>query len=310
MKKHTFIFNIAGGIGKNIMASAAVEALKKAHPESDIIVTSPWTIAWENNPHIEKAISLDKAPMFYKEYIKDNDCTILRLDPYNSEDYFYKRKRLVEIWCDYAGVPYNGEMPGLYFTENETKTIRKKLFTLPFHSSSDGPESQAALEKKPLFFIQSSGGASNQPYPISWARDLPVVTAEAVVAKMNTAGYRTIHLRREDQLPLRGAEWIPFSLREALGAIQFSDKRLFVDSFGAHAAAAWNLPSVVVWVEEAKPAVFGWKIHKNIVPESKEVFRHRRDSYLEAYDISGKWSEHPYADDRIFSEEKILKYLI
>ncbi len=307
MNQHYFIFNISGGTGKNIMATAVVEAIKKAHPKSKIIVTTPWTIVWENNPHIEKCISIEHAPNFYVEYIRDKDCTILRLDPYNAQDFFARTKSLAEIWCDLCKVPYNGELPGLYFTSAENEAIKRKLFAPPFQTSS-GKKQKSPEKDRPLFFIQPSGGAMNQPYPISWARDLPMVTIEEIVKKMNIRGYRTIHLRRENQLPIEGAEWIPFTLREAMGSIQFSDKRLFVDSFGAHAAAAWKMPSVVTWVTPS-PKVFGYAMHKNILPDAKEVFRHRMDAYLEPYNISGVWHEHPYETDEIFDAKKILDLL-
>jgi len=295
MKKQTFIFNIAGGLGKNIMATAVVASIKKHHPESDIIVTSPWQVVWLNNPHVSKSLSLEEVPNFYEEYLKDKNCTMLRLEPYSAQDYFFRRKNLIEVWCDLCKVPYDGELPQLYFTDKEMEIIKEKIFADP-------------EDKRPLFFIQPSGGPSNQQYPISWARDLPISIAEEVVAAMNEKGYRTIHLRRADQIALAGTEWISFNLREAMGAVKFSDKRLFVDSFGAHAAAAWKLPSVVPWIVNS-PTVFGYEMHTNIFPIAKEVFRHRIDSYLEAYDIGGKWHEHPYESDKIFDSKIIVHRL-
>lgn len=305
MTEKYFIFNISGGVGKNIMATAVVEAIKKKYLDGKIIVTTPWTIAWENNPHIERAVSLEKAPLFYKEFIRDRDCEILRLDPYNADDFLHRRKSLTSIWCDLCEVPYSGELPGLYFTNAELEAIRKKIYEPAIHSTNKEPVDP----NKPLFFIQPSGGAPNQPYPISWSRDLPIATVEKIVSNMNAAGYRTIHLRRENQIAIPGAEWINFTLREAMGAVKFSHKRLFVDSFGAHAAAAWRLSSVVPWVTNT-PVVFGYEMHQNILPDAKEVFRHRMDSYLDAYDIVGRWHEHPYETDQIFDADKITNLLL
>ena len=289
------------------MATAVIEAIKKAYPKSKIIISSPWGFVWENNPNVDEIISLEAKPFFYKEYLKDKNVKLFRLDPYNADDFFHRRKSLIEIWCDLCGVPYNGELPALYYTEAENRTIKEKLF--PVALSLQTSSSRSEDLNKPLFFIQPSGGAPNQPYPISWARDLPMSTAQEIVKAMNEKGYRTIHLRRENQLPIEGAEWVPFTLREALGAIQHSQKRLFVDSVGAHAAAAWKLPSVVPWVINS-PKVFGYEMHTNLLPESKEVFRHRAEAYLEPYNIMGIWSEHPYADDKIFSAEKIIEALL
>lgn len=294
MKKQ-IIFNIMGGIGKNILATAVVSSIKKKYPNRSIIVTTPWTIAWENNPDIEKAIDLEKTPHFYRDFVRGTDSTIFRLDPYNCDDFFHRRKHLIDIWCELCGVEYDGSSPKLFFTEEEKEVVKSRLF----------PDTE---DKRPLFFIQPSGGATNQPYPISWARDLPFPVAQEVVNEMNKKGYRTIHLRRDTQLPLENTEWIPLTLRQAMCAIQFSDKRLLVDSFGAHAAAAFGLPAVVTWVSNT-PKVFGYGLHANIEVRTPEEFRHHVDAYIEKYNIGGLWHEHPYKDDRIFSVEEILEAL-
>lgn len=297
MKKQ-IIFNIAGGVGKNIAATAVISSLKKKYPDRSIIVTTPWGIVFENNPDIEKVVDLEKTQFFYKEYIKGSDSLIYRLDPYNADDFFHRDKHLINLWHDLCGVPLLNDalQPKLFFTEKEIESVRKRLFSDP-------------KDKRPLFFIQPSGGAMNQPYPISWARDLPLSIAEKIVQEMNTRGYRTIHIRRENQIALKGSEWIPFTLREAMCAISFSDRRLFVDSFAAHAAAALNFPSVVIWVTNT-PKVFGYPIHTNIEVKEKEDFRHLPDAYLEPYNISGVWSEHPYKTDHIFDAVEILKLLL
>lgn len=294
MKKQ-IIFNIAGGIGKNIAATAVVSSLKKKYPDRAIIVTTPWTIAWINNPDIAAAIDLEKTPYFYRDFILDTDSKIFRLDPYNADDFLQRRKHVAEVWCDLCQAPFKGLEPKLYFTKEEEDAVKARLFPDP-------------NDKRPLFFIQPSGGAFNQPYPISWARDIPIGIIQEVVNEMNKRGYRTIHLRRDNQIAVEGAEWINFTLREAMCAIQFSDKRLFCDSFGAHAAAAFNLPSVVVWVTNS-PKVFGYPLHENIEVKVPEEFRHRIDAYLETYNIMGIWHEHPYKDDRIFSTGEILEKL-
>lgn len=294
MKKQ-IILSIAGGLGKNIAATAVVSSIKKMYPDRAIIVATPWEIAWEQNPQVDKIINLEKTPFFYRDYVKNTDSIVFRLDPYHTDDFLHKRKHLIEIWCDLCGVPYDGSMPLLYFTEAENEKVKKVMYPNP-------------KDERPLFFIQPSGGASNQPYPISWARDLPFATAQEVVDEMNKKGYRTIHIRRENQLPLRDVEWIPFTLREALCAIKFSHKRLFVDSVCAHAAAALEMPSVVTWVTNS-PKVFGYPLHTNIEVHEPAEFRHSPDAYLEPYNIVGVWSEHPYATDKIFNAKEILEKL-
>jgi hypothetical protein len=298
------IFSITGGAGKNIMATAVVHALRQNFPDAHILVTPTWKAAWANNPDVDELIMLDEAPFFFRTHvepwIKDGSAKVFRLDPYHSDDFIHRRKHLIDIWCELCGVTWDGTLPKLFFTEQEKSTVKAKLGLV----GQDGKTSNT----RPIFLIQASGGATNQPYPISWARDLPIAIAEEVVAEMNTRGFRTIQMRRDNQIPLAGAEWIPLELREAMVAMQFSDKRLLVDSVGMHTATALGLPSVVTWVTNT-PKVFGYDIHHNLLPNSELEHRHRADSYLDAYDIMGRWSEHPYKTDRIFSAEEIIKAL-
>ncbi len=296
MQKNSIIFNIAGGVGKNILATAVVRKLKKDFPDKEIIVSSPWEIVWRNNPDVNKIISIEHTPNFYNEYIRGKNSKIIFLDPYSSTDYFYQRKHLAEIWSDLCDITTTDLEPLLYFTDEEKKSVQAKL-------ASINPTG------KPFFFIQSSGGAINQTYPISWARDLPISIAEEITEVMNQKGYLSLQFRRENQIALKGTVWLPLDQREAMCAILFSDKRLFVDSFAAHAAAALKKPSVVTWVINS-PKVFGHKIHKNIETKSQTVFRHRIDSYLEPYNISGIWHEHPYETDIIFDSEEIINLIL
>lgn len=300
---HTIIFNISGGAGKNIAATAVIESIKAKYPKSDIIITTPWIDAWINNPNVSKIIDISKDTGFFENYIYKKDVTLFFFDPYNDEDFLYRREHVIETWCELCGVPCITKQPKLYFTSEENISVLKKI--------SDTAQTDIE-KKKPLFFIQPSGGATNQPYPISWARDLPLKTAEEVVDKMNNLGYRTIHIRRKDQIALPNTTWIEFTIREAMCAIQFSAKRLFVDSLAAHVAGALALPTVVVWVTNS-PKVFGYEIHTHIEafeknPEKIE-FRHSPDAYLDTYNIAGIWSEHPFSDDMIFDSNDIVKKL-
>jgi hypothetical protein len=293
---NSIIFNIAGGLGKNIAATAVVDAIKKKYPERDIIITSFYRDAWVHNKNVKDIVSImtpQQDAQFYKDHIENSDNLVFRLEPYSSEDYFYRRKSLAEIWCDLYDVPFNNETPSLHVLDTEILSAENKI------------------NKKPdekIFLIQTSGGAPNQPYPVSWARDLPFSIAEEVCLEMKNRGYRVIHLRRRDQRNLQNAEWFDLTMREVFALISKSQKRLFIDSFAEHAAAALGKPSVVTWVGN-DPRVFSHPIHTNLLPEIEAGFRHKIDSFLEPYNITGALHEYPYATDRIYSVKKILDAL-
>lgn len=291
MKNKDYIFNISGGVGKNIMATAAVRCLRQANPDSKIYVSSPHTAVWKNNPDVTEIINPLEVKDFYPNHVQGKDIELLAHDPYMSEDFIYKRKHLIEVWCDIFNIPYKKDVSSvLEFSKEEKEKVKSKL------------------PKGKLFFIQTSGGAVNQDYPISWMRDMPLHIGQRVVDEMTKKGYTAVHIRRENQYALENATWIPMTLREMLCSIQFSDKRLFIDSVAQHAAAAFKKESVVTWIGN-KPEIFGYEMHKNILPNVPEEFRHFTDSYLEKYNITGVLHECPYNTNDIFDVEDILSKL-
>ncbi len=296
MKLHNtdrLIFVISGGTGKNIIATGVIEAARKQFPAAEIIIATPWTDVWLNNPHINRAVDFIKEPDLYKNYVNKPNTTVFLHDVYHEESFIHKRKHLTESWADMCGIRYNGEAPKLYFTDAERAATKAKL-------PQDG---------KPLFFIQTSGGAQNQDYPISWMRDMPLSIAQRVVDRMNALGYTTVHLRRPDQYGLDGTFVPHFTVRELLCSIEFSNKRLFIDSVAEHAAAALDKPSVIVWTGN-RPNIFGWNIHTNLLPRETPKFRHKIDSYLELYNITGLIHECPYDTDELFDVDKIITELL
>ena len=65
------IFHIEGGIGKNILATAVIDSLKKTDPERKIILVSAWPQVWFNNSNIEQIFPMGQVANFYKNFIKD-----------------------------------------------------------------------------------------------------------------------------------------------------------------------------------------------------------------------------------------------
>ena len=77
MKKY-IVFHIEGGIGKNIMATAVVKAIKKQHPDREIIIVSPHSGLWLNNPDIYRIYLMGQTPYFYEDFIKDKDTLVFK----------------------------------------------------------------------------------------------------------------------------------------------------------------------------------------------------------------------------------------
>ena len=121
--------------------------------------------------------------------------------------------------------------------------------------------------------------------------------------------YHILHIGRQDQISFDGTEKVFGDLRELFCLITLSEKRLFIDSFAQHAAAAMLKPSVVCWVTTS-PDKLGYNIHRNILPnEEAKIFTHNIDSILLEKEFVGIPHQCNYDISKIFSEKEILEKL-
>ena len=88
-----------------------------------------------------------------------------------------------------------------------------------------------------------------------------------------------------------------------------SKKRLFIDSFGQHLAAAMNKPSVVTWVT-TNPGIFGYGLHKNLIRNKftkKPLFE---QTAYQPFALAQDISSFPYENlNEVFDSQKIIKAL-
>lgn len=286
------IFHIEGGIGKNILATAVVSSLKKSDPERNIILVTAWPAVWFNNPDVFQIYPIGQTANFYKKFVKNQDCKIYRQDPYHTEDYILNKKHLVQIWCELIGIQYNGSNPRLHFSPLELESVRNKMLN---------------GVNKPIFLMHTNGGGQNgRPY--SWYRDLPVQNTIDIVNHFKN-DYHIYQIGYENQIIIEGCHKLTLDTREILASPIFCRKRLFIDSFSQHAAAALGQKSVVCWIGN-KPEILGYELHDNIFPDCEPVFDTLHSSYLDDADISGNPIQFPYDRLKIFNSEEIINSLL
>jgi ADP-heptose:LPS heptosyltransferase len=87
----------------------------------------------------------------------------------------------------------------------------------------------------------------------------------------------------------------PLSNTELAGLVEFSDKRLLIDSSLQHMAAAFGLPSTVLW-NATSSVIFGHAMHDNIQAKDKPR-KSLPGSYLFDYQFDANENEFPYEDD-------------
>lgn len=285
------IFQINGGIGKCIMATAVCEAIKKKYPQSNLIVVSGYADVFLNNPNVYRSYNFNGFSYFYDEFIRDKEVLILAHDPYLETTYIHQNTHLIKIWCNLFGIDYNGEQPNIYLTGREQKFFENKY-----------------ISDKPIFLMQTNGGAQTE-HKYSWARDIPSSMVLDVIETFKN-DYNIVHIKREDQLGYNFTIPVTDSFRALAVLISMSSKRLFIDSFAQHTAKALNMPSTVCWITN-KPEVFGYDIHTNILANAETHKPELRNSYLAQYNISGDLLEFPYnSESEIFDTQRVIDSLL
>ena len=289
-KKGPFcILEIVGGLGKNILATAVISAIKKKYPDHKIIVVSAWEAPLFYNSEVERVYTFGQTPYFYSDYIFE-DTKIFKIDPYSTEDHILKRKHLIKTWLDLYNIPYDGEMPKIYLNPREIELVTDKI----------KPNSG-----KPLLLMHTHGGVVGSQYSKkSWARDIPIEIAQKLVNYFSKS-YRILHLRLPDQPELQNVEMLDLPQRELFVVITLAKKRILIDSFVQHAAAAFNLPSTVCWIAN-DPKVWGYEMHDNIEPNQEKKYEFKKYAYLEEYELSGQIQEFPYNTVNCLDINKIM----
>jgi ADP-heptose:LPS heptosyltransferase len=285
------VFNINGGIGKSIVATAVCKAIKKKYPNSTLIVLSGYPEVFSNSKDVDMSYGFGQEAYFYTKYVENKDVMIMANEPYNVTEHILSQEHLIETWCKMYDIPYNGEQPEIIINERERMFYKQKY-------SSD----------KPIMLIQTNGGAAGQELKYSWARDIPRHIVEKVIKEFSPQ-YNIIHARREDQIAFENTYSVTDSFKGMAVLCEMSQKRFFMDSFLQHTAAALEKPSTVCWVANS-PKIFGYDIHDNILANPFTAKPDLKNSVFSKFNIIGLLEEFPYNNEsEIFSEEKIIESL-
>ena len=280
------IFQVQGGLGKHIAATAVAQAIKNNHPDRELIVVCGWPELWASLPFVHRVYTLGQTQYFFQEYVDGVDSLIFSNEPYLTTDHVHKRLPLIQTWCKMYGVEYAGEKPVIRINPEQRRLIRN------FYK----------FDKPPLL-IHTNGGmyASDKPY--RWARDIPIRVAEEI-AKHYGPTHQIIQVTRQTspKITYPGTAILEglISNTELMGILEICDKRVLIDSSLQHGAAALGLRSTVLW-NATSPEVFGYDIHDNIKAKEKPKIN-LPGSYLFDYDFDGNEMEYPYDE----SDEKDL----
>jgi ADP-heptose:LPS heptosyltransferase len=288
---NTIIFQCDGGLGKSIMATAVLKAIKKEYKKANIIVITHYTDVFINNPNVNKVLHHQQVSNLYKTYIHNKDTKVFITDPYSTSDFITENNHLLKIWCELYGLKYDGEQPEIFISKAE------KEYFEPFYKLD-----------KPIMAIQPNGGAVGQALKYSWTRDLPASVVNDVINYFKN-DYAILHIKRDDQMIYENTIGALDSWRSIAIMLTLSTKRLFIDSSSMHIATALNLPSVVGWIG-TNPKVFGYDMHTNILAkEPTKEMNFESNSYTK-YQLFEDISTMPYNHfGEIFDTQLIINAL-
>lgn len=286
----TVIFFLQGGIGKHIAATAVAENIFKNFPDRKLIVICPYPEIFLNNPFVYRIYKSTAAQYFYEDFIKNKDTIFLGNEVYHSNEYVVENKHLIEAWCNMFGLKYDGENPRLFLNSAEVFNTAKKY-----------------NKNKPILMLQSDGGPEGSNY--NWARDLPDFLVKDLINDLKQR-YHIYHIARNDQIGFENTEKVSTHFRELFCLISLSQKRLLIDSFIQHAAAALLLPSTVCWICTS-PDILGYNIHKNITAKDQsKIFTHNIDGIVMEKEFVGLPHQCDYNILEAFNKEEILSTLL
>ncbi len=283
------IFDSTGGNGKQCQATAVIRAIKKQYPERKIVWVTSWDGFGINNPNVYRFYlhGQTQGNYFNNDYLNDNTI-IMKHDPYNVTEHILRKEHLVETWCKMYGVKYDGNKPDLFLNPRELEIAKDKI-------KPDG---------RPIMLIQPNGGSAATQYSKkSWYRDMPSEITQKIIDHYKNR-YRILHIKSPDQPTFKNVEMLNLPLRELYGVFPLSTKRLFIDSFSQHVAAALNLQSTVLWIGNSHK-VFGYEEHINIYPNANVINNFQKYDYLTP-DISGFVQNFPYDTVNLFNIDEII----
>jgi hypothetical protein len=284
------VLSVNGGMGKCIFATAVCKAIKRKYPNSRLIVISGYSDVFLNVPYVDMAFTHGHELYFYEKYIQNQDVIVFANEPYLVSEHIQQKEHIIESWCRLCDVPYNGEQPEVYLTERELQFFSNKYYS-----------------DKPIMVIQTNGGGQ-QDLKYSWARDMPQFVVKSIIQEY-ASQYKIFHIRREDQFGYENTIPVHESYKGIAVLLANSQKRLLIDSFCQHLAAALHKKSTVLWIANSHK-VFGYDIHDNILsnPETKKP--DLRNALFGKYNIGGALHEFPYqTETEIFNIDKVLSSL-
>jgi hypothetical protein len=280
------IFQVEGGLGKNIAATSVIKGIAKTYPDHNIIVLSPFSFVFLNNPDVYRVYNPYNLGYFYDNEIKNNECLYMHHNPYHSDNYINGRTNLIKTWFDIFNLQHENEQPSIYLTAAEIQQAK-------FNYISD----------KPIFVIQPNTQSQSL---YNWNRDIPPSIVNEIILNLKDK-YTIYHIGTQDQLSYENTYKPVLNEREIFTLLQISEGRILTDSSCQHASAALNLSSTVCWVD-TNPTLLGYNMHRNFIAYPPNNKIHTHNFTIPNFNFTGQnLTACPWDNmDNIFNVEAII----
>jgi hypothetical protein len=165
--------------------------------------------------------------------------------------------------------------------------------------------------QRPILLLHTNGGPLMDGAPIyAWSRDMPKYITEAIVQNFGQQ-YHIIqvvkHQSQGIQSPMVEVVDRQMSNFELFSLVRASAKRVLIDSCLQHTAAAYKLPSTVLWIG-THPEMFGYSMHTNIIAKEPLGNVKKIDASYFDYSLDGQFHECPYnSPEEMFDVNEIIK---
>lgn len=267
MNQDSFILRVAGGYGKNLMATRVARQLRDQHPGARISVQASYPDAFSNLDFIDGYYPLGQPlPDFYERHAGHE---ILDAEPYTDLKYRQGECHLVDAWCRKLGLKVPEKKHGIIRLTKAEKRAAEMILA----------QIRQQAQGRPVVGVQWVGGtsfyapqAALDPLRQQQVRELPMETAQAMVNDLVAGGAIPVQVglpteaRLANCIPLLTQEGQAFPIRVVMACLELMDGLVAVDSFAAHAwAALGKSKAVVVWGATRSDAL-GYADHVNITP--------------------------------------------
>lgn len=294
MEKYV-VFHVEGGLGKNVASTAVIKNIAQKYKDRKLVVMASFPEVFLNNPYIHRVYRLGMTPYFWEDYINNQDTIILRREPYFETSHIMRKTPLHETWHKMYELPYDKEkdLPELYMN------MMQNEMTFSWQ------------RPRPILLLHTNGGPLMDGAAIyAWSRDMPRYVAEAVIQQF-AQQYHIIQVCKHEsqaiQSPMVEVVSRQMSNFELFALIRASAKRVLIDSCLQHAAAAFKLPSTVLWIG-THPEMFGYKMHTNVSAKPPVGNVKNIDGSYFDYQLDGQFHECPYnSPEEMFDVNEVLK---